>query len=104
MRNLHTTMFTKLLSLLDIATKDRPLLEVMELMLHGDWNKFLKKNRPVDKENLSDQNVDSNCTTAPIKTNLHPVRPICEMAIEIAVGNVSKCFFRALTSTRRKRC
>jgi Protein tyrosine and serine/threonine kinase len=71
--------------LINYVMETRPLLVVMELMKYGDLKKFLQKNRPVDAQKSKCQNSESGyivATTAP----LHKIRPVHEMAIEIADG------------------
>ncbi|CAH1718245.1 unnamed protein product [Chironomus riparius] len=72
--------------LIGYCTKERPLLVVMEYMMHGDLKKFLQRNRPIEIHDKSDVPTQKGSYTTVAKAVLHPIRPVHQMAIEIADG------------------
>jgi len=72
--------------LIGYCTKTRPLLVVMEYMMHGDLKKFLQRNRPFEAHDEKSTTTQKGSYTTVTKTILHPIRPVHQMAIEIADG------------------
>jgi serine/threonine protein kinase len=73
--------------LIGYCTKTRPLLVVMEYMLHGDLKKFLQRNRPpTEVHDEKNATIQKGSYTTVAKTILHQIRPVHQMAIEIADG------------------
>lgn len=72
--------------LIGYCTKSRPLLVVMEYMMHGDLKKFLQRNRPTEVLDNFNAAAQKGSYTTVAKTALHPIRPVHQMAVEIADG------------------
>ena len=72
--------------LIGYCTKARPLLVVMEYMMHGDLKKFLQRNRPIENNENCNVAAQKGSYTTVARTVLHPIRPFHQMAIEIADG------------------
>ncbi|XP_070492788.1 uncharacterized protein [Chironomus tepperi] len=72
--------------LIGYCTKERPLLVIMEYMMHGDLKKFLQRNRPIDIHEQINPTIQKGNYSTATKTMLHPIRSVHQMAVEIADG------------------